>query len=325
MASGFFLGGAAEGIAGAQKQALAERAQTEQTGLQTRGLELQERQFANTVSQQTQKEADTRIAETMQIASETIKAGLEGGADPAKLRATVAPLVQSAQAIAARIGRNPAALSAQIDAQLTAPGPVAAAGVKGRAAGVQQIEQERAIQQQPPETRVEISPWKTPKERIENEDKLRDDFEKNSKEFKTVRDFYDRMKTAPTTGAGDLALIFSYMKMLDPASTVREGEQASASNAAGVPAAITGMYNQLRGGGRLADDARTQLKEAAGKVWGGALDRHSQMVTQYTNIAKRNKLDPRNVVVDLTAGSDGPIGGTTPNGINWNLGSSPVR
>lgn len=304
---GFFQGGFAEGAMGAQKQALAERTQTEDTALRSRGLDLQSRQLENTIGQQAQAQADKQIAETMAVVSETVKNATAVGRPRDQIMKAVAPLVQSAQAIAQRVGRDPAALAAQVQAQITTPGLVETASVAGRAAGVKTVEQERAIQQQPPETRIEISPWKTPKEKIENEDKLRDDFVKSSKEFVTIRDFYDRMKTATPNGAGDISLVFSFMKLLDPGSTVREGEYATASNAAGVPSAIQGMYNKLVSGGVLGGEARTQLKGEGAKIWSGALNRHSQSVTQYTNIAKRNKLDPRNVIVDFTAGSEGPI------------------
>lgn len=320
MASGFFLGGMAEGAMGAQKQALAERTQTQDVGLRSRGLDLQEQQFQRTLNQDASIEADKRIADTMSVVSETIKSGLAGGVPPDKLKQTVMPLIQSVLPIAQRTGRDPNALVAQVDAQLATPSPVARAAVEGRAAGVKTIEQERAIQQQPEATRVEISPWKTPKEKIENEDKLRNNFEQQSKNFVVVRDFYDRMKTAPETGAGDLSLVFSYMKILDPASTVREGEQASAANAAGVPSSIAGTYNRLIGGGRLDSTARKQLREAADQAWGSALQRQSQITTQFTNIAKRNRLDPRNVIIDYTAGSEGPgLSGVTSFGQRWDL------
>src|SRR6185503_20348371 len=106
MANGFFLGGAAEGAMGAQKMALAERAQTEQTGIQTGQLQLQERQFANVVSQQAQAEADKLIGQTMGVVSETIKNANAVGRPPEQIIKAVMPLVQSAQAVAQRIGRD---------------------------------------------------------------------------------------------------------------------------------------------------------------------------------------------------------------------------
>ena len=47
------------------------------------------------------------------------------------------------------------------------------------------------------------------------------------------------------SAAGDLAMIFTYMKILDPTSVVREGEQATAQNAAGTPERIKNIYNRV--------------------------------------------------------------------------------
>jgi hypothetical protein len=325
--SGFFLGGAAEGMMGAKKQALAEQTLAQDTGLRTRALELQERQFGRQISQDAQTQADKLISDTMGVISETIKNGIEGGADPAKIRQTVQPLLDSVTPIAARSGRNPAALAAQIDAQLTAPGPIEKARVAGRAEGTHTVEEERAIQQQPEGTRVEISPWKTPKEKVEAEGKLRDDYIANSRRFVTVRDFYDRMKSAPGKGAGDLTLVFSYMKVLDPESAVRSDERADVNNAGGVPEAVRALYNRVLGGGLLTETIRKDIKAEGDRIWSDALNRHSSLTTQFTNIAKRNKLNPQNVIVDLTAGSEGPPGlsGVTPNGIRWNFRGEPWR
>lgn len=320
MASGFFLGGAADGAMAAQKQGLAELTQAQDVGLRTRGLDLQERQLGHVMSQDVAKQADQQIAQTMEIVAQTIKEGIAGGAPPEKIRAAVTPLVQSAQSIASRVGRDPAALAATIDAQISNPGPVAAAGVTGRAAATAAIEKERTIQNQPPGTAVDINPYEKPKDRVELENSLRDDFVKGSKEFTTIRDFYDRMKNANSTGAGDISLVFSFMKMLDPGSTVREGEYATASNSGGVPSSIQAVYNKIVGGGVLADPQRKMIKDEGATIWGTALKRHSGHVDQYTNIAKRQKLNPQNVIVDLTAGSEGPpaaLSGTS-NGIRWN-------
>lgn len=301
----------------AQKQALAEQTQAQDVGLRTRGLDLQETQINNTMSQQVQAQADKQIAETMAVAAETIKAGLEGGADPAKVRAAVMPLVQSAQSIAARAGRDPSALAAQIDAQLTAPGPVAAAGVKGKASAAQRVAEAHGIATATGQG-VDISPFKEEKDRISAENSLRGDFVKGATRFTTVRDFYDRMQSATDTGPGDITRVFAFMKMQDPESAVRDKEYATAENASGVPETIRNLYNKLLAGDKLSPTARKEIVGEAGKIWAGALGRHSAQVDQYRKIAKSQGLRPQNVIIDLTAGSEGPIAGTTSTGVNFN-------
>lgn len=302
---------------GAQKMALAENELAQNTALKTRGLDLHGRQLEHNISQDVTKQIDAQIANYMGVAAETIKAGLEGGADPAKLKATVAPLLQAAQSFASRAGRDPNALAAQLDAQLTNPTPVARAAVKGRSEGVQRVEQERAIQQQPEGTRVEISPYKTPEEKVKLENALRDDYVKQSKDFVIQRDFMDRIQTSPATGAGDIGLVFSYMKVLDPTSTVREGEFATASNSGGVSEGVRALYNKLVGGGVISEATRKDIKDTAGKYFSQSASRHNTLTQQFADIAKRTKLDPRNIIVDFTtAGGSGQAIPPPPPGYN---------
>jgi len=58
------------------------------------------------------------------------------------------------------------------------------------------------------------------------------------------------------SAAGDLSMIFTYMKVLDPTSVVREGEQATAQNAAGISSKVRNLYNKLLTGERLTEDQR---------------------------------------------------------------------
>lgn len=60
------------------------------------------------------------------------------------------------------------------------------------------------------------------------------------------------------TGPASIALVFKFMKALDPTSVVREGEFATAEKSAGVPEAIRNTYNRLVSGERLGD---VQIKQ----------------------------------------------------------------
>lgn len=85
--------------------------------------------------------------------------------------------------------------------------------------------------------------------------------------FIQVSSSLDRVNSASPTAAGDLSLVFSFMKMLDPGSVVREGEQALARNAAGVPERIRTTYNNLLAGESLAPAQRVDFKQQAGAVF----------------------------------------------------------
>jgi hypothetical protein len=126
-------------------------------------------------------------------------------------------------------------------------------------------------------------------------------------EFSRVSDPFIQRQTAYATmtdlarnksGASDMALVLSIMKVYDPTSTVTGGEAATAQNAAGVPSLIAAQYNKLTGGGTLDDKARTELVRAAETRFEQELDSYGRTIDRYTGLAKRAKVDPQDVVED---------------------------
>ena len=65
------------------------------------------------------------------------------------------------------------------------------------------------------------------------------------------------------TPASDMALVFSFMKIMDPGSTVREGEYASAQNTTGVPGQILNAYNKAIDGTILNPSQREDFLQQA--------------------------------------------------------------
>lgn len=99
---------------------------------------------------------------------------------------------------------------------------------------------------------------------------IAEDFGKDQqvKDFKNVKVSYDTIQSVAEnpTAAGDLSLIFAYMKVLDPNSSVREGEFANAQNAAGVPERVRNLFNQWKDGQRLSDEQRNDFVLQARKL-----------------------------------------------------------
>lgn len=137
------------------------------------------------------------------------------------------------------------------------------------------------------------------------------------KEFtglKPVKDFSDisfafsrivRSASDPSP-AGDLALIFNFMKVLDPSSVVREGEFATASNAGGVDERIRSLYNQVMEGTRLTETQRADFVDRASRLYRGAEEQYNSVAEQYTNFATQAGLDPTQVIPDFTFKGDIP-------------------
>lgn len=331
MANGFFLGGMASGIQAADKQSLADRTQVADTALRTRGYDISEKHHADDIAlrkralsvsegsanraerQKMIEQVEGRITNTMGIVNETIKGGVTAGRDPAQIQAAVAPLLDSVKGLASRIGRDPKTFDAMVNAQLfkTAT-PEEEGTAEGVKAGAKTVATDKAIAA----SGADPNAIKDPAKRVEAEAKLRDDYSNSAKSFVTVRDYYSNFKSAENTGAGDITRVFAFMKVNDPGSAVLPGEAANANNAAGVPESVRAMYNNLIGGGKLGPGAREQLNSQVEKLYQARAKMHDRSTTEYANIAKRQGLNPNNVIVNiLPAGADAAVsrtpGGTT--------------
>lgn len=148
---------------------------------------------------------------------------------------------------------------------------------------------------------------------------LADDYARDSKDFAQRSQAYDTVRGAAKdpSPAGDISLIFAYMKMLDPGSVVREGEFATAQNATNVPDRIRNMYNQVMQGVRLNPAQRNDFLKQSGNIYATAKERQDRITTAYTQRARRRGLDPNDVIVDYgatTSGQPQAFTVTAPNG-----------
>jgi hypothetical protein len=139
------------------------------------------------------------------------------------------------------------------------------------------------------------------KENFDKEKKLRDSFLKESGSFKDQRDAFARVKASAEdpSAAGDFALVFNFMKVLDPGSTVREGEFAAAGKAAGLSDQIIAQLAKIDRGEILAPDQRADFLDRSTRLFAEAEGIHSKRVGQFTGLAERNGLDVNNVILDV--------------------------
>lgn len=131
-------------------------------------------------------------------------------------------------------------------------------------------------------------------------DTLRKEFTNVTKSFSTVDEAFGRITASAKdpSAAGDLALIFNYMKVLDPGSTVREGEFATAQNATGVPGQVRAMFNRIQSGERLNPEQRQDFVKRAQMLYDNALGGYDRNVKEFTRIAEGVGLDPSQVIFD---------------------------
>lgn len=137
----------------------------------------------------------------------------------------------------------------------------------------------------------------------EGERDLRKEFEglPDVKQFRDVEGAYKRINKAAEKGtpAGDLALIFNYMKMLDPGSTVREGEFANAATAAPLLTRLGLDWSKVEGvwkGNRLTPEMRDDFLDQAKGQYLGAEELFNVRAGQYEDLAKEYEFKPSRIV-----------------------------
>ena len=128
---------------------------------------------------------------------------------------------------------------------------------------------------------------------------LRKEFQGQTKAFRDIRDAYTRVQQSAkaVTPAGDMSMIFAYMKLLDPTSVVRESEYASAENARGIPDTIRNAYNKAIDGVRLTPKQRQDFLQQAQRLYQGQERTFKELGNRYRGIAERAGLDPGSVVI----------------------------
>jgi len=130
--------------------------------------------------------------------------------------------------------------------------------------------------------------------------------------FQTIKAAWEKMQGAGQTGGGDISIMYSYIKMLDPNSVVREGELALGDRAAGLPDRVVKAYNKAvktKGQG-LAPVQRTQYVDEARNIYNSVAKKQKEVNAFYTGLAIDMGVDPNDVI--------GTVG-------NINLAEEPVK
>ena len=118
------------------------------------------------------------------------------------------------------------------------------------------------------------------------------------KSFAGVTEAYSRIVASAQdpSAAGDLALIFNYMKVLDPGSTVREGEFATAQNAGGVDARVRSLFNSVVDGTRLTATQRADFLDRSNRLYKSQESLVLPLYDYYGKIATSRGFDPNEVL-----------------------------
>ena len=160
-----------------------------------------------------------------------------------------------------------------------------------------------------------------PKDTTAGEDSLRGEFYKQSNPYISIAQAYRKIEESARvpSAAGDIALIFNFMKILDPGSVVREGEFATAAQAAGVPDQVRAAYNAAVNGQKLAPVQRQDFVNQAKNITRsqqGMFD--GQLYPQFKYIVQQRGYDEKKVLtnpfegLNLSATQPKPAGRSGP-------------
>jgi len=136
---------------------------------------------------------------------------------------------------------------------------------------------------------------------------LRKEFIDLSGDFINQRDAFGRMQSVAdeiknnpdSAGVGDIALIFNFMKVQDPGSTVREGEFATAENSGGISETYRNLYNKVLDGKRLTPKQREDFLSTSKAIFESSRKQNIKLIDQYSGLAERAGIKKEDVLIDL--------------------------
>jgi hypothetical protein len=129
---------------------------------------------------------------------------------------------------------------------------------------------------------------------------LRDEATKITETFRPVQESYERLGVAAKlkNAQGDLALIYTYTRMLDPA-TVHEEEVKRGMQSGGYLAYLNGLYAKVTNGELLPQDVRDKFLDAGRQFYDVRRKGYDLELGAYRKLAERFGLDPDTVAVSL--------------------------
>lgn len=116
--------------------------------------------------------------------------------------------------------------------------------------------------------------------------------------FQDVSTAYNKIQKTQDNKEGDLALIYSFVKMLDPGSVVREGEIALSDQAPSVAQTIAKQYSRVFQGRLLQKEVRENIKKQAKEFYKASLQDAIPVIESFKGQAESYGANP-----DRTLGS----------------------
>ena len=149
------------------------------------------------------------------------------------------------------------------------------------------------IQQQAAESGGKL----TQQQIMSEEARLRVEYLKSAQSLRDAELSYSTLGSSAgqASGPGDVALITSFMKMLDPGSVVRESEFATAQNTGGLYAKLLNSLSKVKKGEFLQPEQREEFVSLAELYLDAARKQEKLMFEDKAEIAANYGLNPRNI------------------------------
>ena len=128
---------------------------------------------------------------------------------------------------------------------------------------------------------------------------LRDEYNQGSRTFEAVQDAYENIRRAASSqsGAGDMAFLYSFVRMLDPTSVVRESEFATAAASGSLGERMQTLVGRVISGERLPESLRQSFLQEASNIHQTHQRAQELRDSEYTRLARSFDIDPANVVI----------------------------
>lgn len=139
----------------------------------------------------------------------------------------------------------------------------------------------------------------TPENKMAQEQQIRGEWTKQATGVSDARRNYSiiEQSAADDTGAGDIALVTSFMKMLDPLTGVRETEFANAQDSGGLLSKLKGFASKIESGKFLTPQQREEYKNLSRAYLKAAEDSLVPTKINYEKVISNYGLNPENIFV----------------------------
>lgn len=130
---------------------------------------------------------------------------------------------------------------------------------------------------------------------------IRGEFTTLSGDFIKLRDAIAKVEQSNLnpSPAGDLALIFNFMKIQDPGSVVRESEFATAQNATNLVGQLGAAAQRVVNGERMLPAQRQDFVDTANRLFEAQKGKQIALENSFRGIAERVNINPEDVIIDF--------------------------